>query len=112
MVAASTSLWSLVFSKIIGRLRFRPALILLIVATSAALNWEVLRQIENRFPMSKALVTAKIRYFYGENFNQPQCARQVNICPDCVLEINKWERDRMAERLKSFRTRYPAGFGS
>lgn len=58
--------------------------------------------------LGRDLVTAKIEYFCHRHFDRGECVRQVNLCSDCVLRIDKWMRSQMAERLEGFRERYPA----
>ena len=58
--------------------------------------------------MGEDLVTAKIEYFCHHKFDQAECVRQVNLCPACVQHVDKWMREQMAERLKTYRGRYPA----
>jgi hypothetical protein len=53
-------------------------------------------------------VEAKIEYFCMDHFKQPECVRQVNLCPKCAIHIDKWKRDKMLHNLKTFRDRYPA----
>lgn len=57
----------------------------------------LLYAINQRWPLSRRMATAKISYFCGENFNRYQCAMQTALCPSCV------------NRTKGVQQRLPSG---
>lgn len=62
---------------------------------------------DKKWRVADDLIQAKIEYFCIEKFSREQCVRQVNICPECALKIDRYNREKIVVRLKAFRSEYP-----
>lgn len=62
---------------------------------------------DKKWRVADDLIQAKIEYFCLKKFSREQCVRQVNICPECALKIDRYNREKIVLRLKAFRSEYP-----
>jgi hypothetical protein len=60
-----------------------------------------------KFGSMKYVITSKIEYYCLANFSHGDCVLNVNLCPDCALELEKYKRDKIVESLKKYRATYP-----
>lgn len=108
--AVSAYAWSFAFRDRRVSLSAGVAYAVLVLCSGVVLNSFLINQIDRRSNLTQALLINKIEYFCEANFNQSQCVKQVNTCASCVLEIDKYRRDKIVEKLAAFRTQYPAEF--
>ena len=105
-VMLSSMLWKLVL-----RRAYWSKVTYGIYATAVALSALMLNQFtviyaDRNFALGEETVEAKIRFFCLTHFDQPECVRQVNLCPACTLRIDRWERTQISAKLKTFRAQY------
>lgn len=61
-----------------------------------------------RWQVADSVITSQIEYFCFETYSHDQCVKHVLGCPQCAAQLDRWKRDKIVERLKTFRKTYPA----
>lgn len=106
-VMVSALMWRVFSNRLSGSVGGRIVYALLVIVTSVALNDSLLAIADYQWKIGDDLVVTKINHFCLVNFKQSECARHINLCPQCVLRIDRWQRDQIAARLKTYRAQYP-----
>jgi hypothetical protein len=106
-VIGSTFLWSWILKE--GLTWKRGFLFfVLFFSSSFTINSLLFMVASEEWNLHNKMVRSKIEYFCLEKFRQNKCVNQINHCPDCALKLDKWKRDKIASKLKEFRSQYPA----
>lgn len=74
-----------------------------VLVLTLILHYLLLGYADRHWKVGDDFIQAKIEYFCVDNFNQPMCVKHVNICESCTMQLEKWKRDLVVEKLKAFR---------
>jgi hypothetical protein len=112
IMAVATGVGAFLWSWLLRKPEYSPirsgAFFTLAFISAIGLYTAFLFAIEERVPFERSMVTAKIRYFCVDRFEQGQCAAQVALCRSCVQRLDRSDRDRAVAKLRSLKPRQPA----
>lgn len=108
-VGVSAGVWWLVLPRLMteGR-RMIQVFAAGVFVTSILVNFGMFLSADADWDLSRHLVTNQVEYFCVHNFHRERCVEKINHCPACVLEIDRWKRDKISDKLKAFRVHYEA----
>ncbi len=107
-IAAAGLFWWVVAPRLLKPRAAIWAFAFLTFVSSFFTNYGLSMAADSDWELGKYLAGRQIEYFCLSNFNRESCVTAVNSCPQCALEIERWKRDKMTEKLKAFRGQYPA----
>jgi hypothetical protein len=94
-------LWGFVFRKVIWTTKKYLLYAAVTGLTAVFFNFVVISCADHTWAIGDDLVQSKIEYFCLNRFRHSECVRQVGLCPDCALRIDRWKRDLMLRNLKA-----------
>lgn len=77
------------------------------IVLSFAVNFGLNVAADRDFELNRFLVTNQIEFFCADGFHRETCVKLVLSCSECVLDVDRWKRDQIIEKLKAFRSQYP-----
>lgn len=103
LLLAASLVSGLVFSPIL----LRPSLarvILFLGLTSVSCffaSQQIIGYLDQEHNLSSEMGTSMVQYFCITKFDAIPCVREINMCPKCVLKIDRWQRDQIAAKLNA-----------